>query len=206
MQSLKFLNGTLNTKNQWLNLPTRNISIYNREFVNRVSFGVIVRCPFVISNYNLKKFRKWLRSRQWILCNFSIFAGVFCRYYPQTDIKHQANDFILFLLCFTINFLHDLILFRNFFLFFCPAFADKLTDIHQRKKWLWQIGPCEFRLWLHFSRQFLPFCVQSPSPSTQDVIYLVTVIFSVVKDHLLGVAGKTRRYVSQIRNPGHKRK
>ena len=134
MQSLKFLNGTLNTKNQWLNLPTRNISIYNREFVNRVSFGVIVRCPFVISNYNLKKVRKWLRSRQWILCNFSIFAGIFCRYYPQTDIKHQANDFILFLLRFTINFLHDLILFRNFFLFFCPAFADKLTDIHQRKK------------------------------------------------------------------------
>ena len=70
----------------------------------------------------------------------------FLRYYPQTDIKHQANDFILFLLCFTINFLHDLILFRNFFLFFCPAFADKLTDIHQRKKWLWQIGPREFRL------------------------------------------------------------
>ena len=152
MQSLKFLNGTLNTKNQWLNLPTRNISIYNREFVNRVSFGVIVRCPFVISNYNLKKFRKWLRSRQWILCNFSIFAGVFCRYYPQTDIKHQANDFILFLLRFTINFLHDLILFRNFFLFFCPAFADKLTDIQQRKKMVVADRPA----WIPFMIAFFP--------------------------------------------------
>lgn len=115
-------------------MPTRNISIYNREFVNRASFGVIGRCPIVISNYNFKKFRKWLRNRQWILCNFSIFARVFCFYYLQTGFKHQAYDLILFLLCFSINFLHDLILFRNFFLFFCPAFADKLTDIHQRKK------------------------------------------------------------------------
>lgn len=151
MQSLKFLNGTLNTKNQWLNLPTRNISIYNREFVNRVSFGVIVRCPFVISNYNLKKFRKWLRSRQWILCNFSIFAGVFC----VIILKQILNikPMILFCsCCFTINFLHDLILFRNFFLFFCPAFADKLTDIHQRIKMVVAERPA----WIPFMIAFFP--------------------------------------------------
>ena len=102
---------------------------------------------FVICNYNLKKFRNWLSSLHRFLSDLSIFACVFCLYYLQTDIKQQANDFILFLLCFSINFLHDLILLRKLFLFFCPAFSDKLIDIRPTtKKWLWQIGPREFRL------------------------------------------------------------